>query len=332
MKEILNESANCTEDSSNVGAAIKAVLDLHGSHIENVESLKICTVPAGVRLHDLTPALDARAPGPRRIKAIEQAHTLQAFAQLVNRHKAGNTAVWADGTVKSGHGQAGQAGPIITAVIDYHHQSEGTSGPIPAWCEHKVSYRFPFTASFARWQNAKQLSQRDFLKFVQERARELVDPIDLELPDKGTLVRDTMLDVMRAAGRTRADREAKSLADFYGDAAHLVDVARRISSKHTCEVKEVDRGLGGVTVTFEDDKRVQGVESAREYYLLEVEVFPGSSKATMAARLRAEATDGGLLLGLELVGVDRVIEAAFGDACEFVHKETGVPVYQGATG
>ncbi len=322
--ETMHEGEELEDYKSGVGEAIAAVTQLYGFEKHEVTQeetggLSVVSLPAGMTLLDLTSKLDARRDGPRRIIANEHAHTLDSFCEVVNRHKGEGTVVWANSD-----------GPILTAIIDYHKESDGESGPTPAWSEHRVSYRFPFAASFARWRGAKVLPQREFLAFVQERARELVDPDDLDMPEHGTLVRDVMLDVLRASGMTRAKREEVHPKDFYGSAAHLLEATKRMSSKTGVSVKEVDRGLGGITVTFEDEKRVEGSENAREYYLVELEVFKGSGRITMPARLRAEATDRGLFLGIELVGVDRVIEQAFADALEKVHEATACPVYQGA--
>jgi uncharacterized protein YfdQ (DUF2303 family) len=326
VKDCVSGSAVGATGQTDVGAAIEAVRALHGvSPIglaqQDPGGVSLVSLPSGMRLVDVTADLDARRDGPRRVKGTERAHTLDAFIDLVKRHKRGGTAVWADG-----------GAPSLTAVIDYHASSIAEAGPTPAWCDHKVVYQFPFTEAFGRWRSARAMSQREFLKFVQDCAREIVDPEDLDLPPAGTLVRDTMLDVLRSGGRPRAEREKTPLSSIYGNAAHLVEVAKRMSSKTGSSVKEVDRGLGGITVTFEDEKRVEGTENAREYYLIEVEVFRGSGRCTMPARLKAEATDGGLVLGLELVGVDCVVESAFSDAIKRVGEETGCPIYQGVTG
>lgn len=314
------------ESKTDVGSIISTVKELHGFDVseinqDHIDSISLVTVPAGMSLHDITSKLDARRAGPRRIKATEQTHTLDSFIDVVNRHRGDGTSIWADSN-----------GPTMTAIIDYHKRSDGESGPEPAWCEHRVQYKFPFTDAFTRWSRAGLLSQRDFLAFCQERAREIVDPEDIGMPDPGTLARDVMLEVLRASGMPRSQREQVEPREFYGTAAHLVDVAKRMSSKVGSSVKEVDRGLGGVTVTFEDEKRVEGTENAREYYLVEVAPFKGSTPSVLPARLRAEATDSGLKIGLQLVGIDRVIEKAFIEALQLVHQATGCPVYQGTPG
>ena len=71
-----------------------------------------------------------------------------------------------------------------------------------------------------------------------------------------------------------------------------------------------------------------GAESVAEYYALELEVFPGSDRLLIPVRLRAGVSGGGLGLGFELIGVDRVVEAAFLDAVARVETETGRPVYR----
>lgn len=310
---------------SDVGAAVEAVKALHGGGKIDVEGggdgLSLLTVPAGMRVVDFTEQLDARAGGPRRIKGTETAATLESFVEIVKRHKTAATAIWADAS-----------GPKLTAVIDYHFASVDLRGAEPGWCGHRVAYSFPFTKEFQRWKSATLLSQKDFLKLVQERAREIVDPEDVEMPPQGSLVRDTLLDVQRARGTRREARESAKLETLYGTAYDLIGGAKRMSSKVSSSVQEIDRGLGNITVSYVDEKQVKGSEDVREYYLVEVEVFRGSGRVVMPARLRAEASSSGLQLGMELIGVDRVVDAAFTEALAMVAEATGCPVYQGSTG
>lgn len=323
VKDVISGAETLSETNSNVGAAIEAVTALHGKtqfniELDDADGLRLLTVPSGMRLVNVTSDLDARRPGPRRVKAVEKATTLKSFVDLVMRHKDVGTSIWAD-----------VSGPKMTAIIDYHLSSDGQTLPAARWGDHKVTYAFPFTPTFIRWRDMRLTSQKDFLLFVQKRACDIVDPEDIGEPEKGKLVRDVMLDVLRAAGHTRAVREEVAPAAFYGNASGLIEAAKRMSSKVSCSVKEVDHGLGGVSITFEDEKHVLGIEKAREFYLVEVEVFEGSEKVVMPVRLRALATDGGLLIGLELVGLDLVIDQAFKAAVERVKDDTKVPIFHG---
>ena len=50
----------------------------------------------------------------------------------------------------------------------------------------------------------------------------------------------------------------------------------------------------------------------------------------VAVVLSAQATDKGLQLAAELVGVDRVLEMAFEEACASVAAQTGCKVFRGS--
>lgn len=285
-------------------------------------------VPHGFLLHDFTKAIDDRterlASGPRRLEGTETAETLGSFVALVNRHGSVHTATFA----------MGGTAPKMTAIIDYHEASDGASGPRSAWRGQRVHYAFPFSPQFKAWKDGRAMSKHDFVAFVEDRIGDFIDPEELPLPDamapRRALIHEVHEGVLRARGVPRKDRADKPLdAVFAGPARLLADV-RRLKGISTQSVDEIEHGLGSVEITYTKSDKVQGAESVAEYYALEIEVFPGSGQLTIPVRLRASVANGSLALGFELIGIDRVIDAAFLDAVQQVEAETGRPVYRAA--
>ncbi len=316
---------------SAMGGDAQAIIDtmLEQGKVQRIEGLPeghfAVAVPKGFALHDLTAFIDRReeerAAGPRRIEGTEIAETLESFIALVQRHGTAETAVFA----------RGGAQPRFEAVIDYHGESASSSnGPVPAWRRQRVTYAFPFTDAFAAWARSGMRSKNEFVLFVEDRIREIAEPEEVEAVT-GSLTREVFDGVLRAQGKPRAEREAAPLKALFGSPSALLNDAKKLKALSFQRIEETDHGLGGVEFKYEKADKVEGTERVREFYLVEVEVFKGEeagTKRVIPARLKASASEGSLSLGLELLGVDRVIEAAFLDAVTKVKKETERPVYR----
>jgi hypothetical protein len=280
-------------------------------------------IPRGFVLHDFTAAIDKRleerVDGPRRIEGTETAETLESFIALVNRHKGHSTAIFARGGEK----------PHLEAIVDYHKEAAGLA-PVPAWRKQRITYAFPFTSAFEAWKKGGARTKSDFVLFVEDRIREIAEPEEVEAAE-GSLTREVFDGVLRAQGLPKAARAEKPLNALFGSPSALLNDAKKLKALSFQRIEETDHGLGGVEFRFEKADKVEGTERVREFYLVEVEVFKGEEagqKRVIPARLKATANEGSLTLGLELLGVDRVIEAAFLDAVEQVRAETGRPVYR----
>lgn len=107
---------------------------------------------------------------PKRKEGIAQAQTFDAFCELVNRHKTGNSAIFADAAWQK---------PSFTAVIDYH---EAINGGRADFGRHRVRYDFPLSEEWQAWigQNGTTMTQQDFAWFLEDRVAELSAPTDAE--------------------------------------------------------------------------------------------------------------------------------------------------------
>jgi hypothetical protein len=323
-------------NSQGMKEVLDATLDLGA--VQPIEGLPnghfAVAVPKGFELRDFTKDLDTRAErlakGPRRIEGTETAETLGSFVALVNRHGSTHTVTFAKGG----------GAPTMTAVVDYHEASDGASGPQSAWRGQKVHYPFPFSPQFKAWSDGKMRSKLDFVAFVEDRIGEFLDPEDLPTPPaptpenltlRRTLLQDVHEGVLRARGVPRAERANRPYDQVFAGPAKLLSDARTLKGVSTTAVDEVEHALGTVEIRYtKTDAAVKSTGEAKisEYYALEIEVFPGSDRLIVPVRLRANVVNGSLSLGFELIGIDRVIDAAFLDAVQRVETETGRPVYR----
>ena len=138
---------------------------------EGVGHVRLAAVPlahGGVSLVSLKPYVEEAREFPQRIKGTAKALTIDAFVDLMSRHKSVDSAVFGDLNVRA---------PSLTGVVDYHKVDHG-----PAWTGHRVSYAFPISDEWKTWreQNGKALSQSDWAVFIEDHIADLSAPLDQE--------------------------------------------------------------------------------------------------------------------------------------------------------
>lgn len=280
-------------------------------------------VPKTHDYKDLTKEIDERlerlAPGPRQLKADERAETLDGFIALVRRHRGTNTAIEA----------LRMPDPTMKAYVDYHGASDGTKGPEARRLLHKIAYEFPFTEAFRSWASAGLAwnSKRDFLKFVQDRTADMVNPRETEA-DENSVTRREFEGVLRSRGMDKDQRKAADLEVLFGTPEQLIAGARAMGAISAEEYDEVEAGLGEVSISYKKADKTTNAEKVREFYLVEVSVFEGEAPQVLPARLRAMVEKGQLFLRLELIGLKELVRKSFEAACAKVASETACPVYR----
>ncbi len=280
-------------------------------------------VPKTHDYKDFTKEIDERlerlAPGPRQLKAVEGAETLEGFIALVQRHRGTNTAIEA----------LRMPSPGMKAYVDYHVASDGLNGPEARRLLHKIEYAFPFTDAFRKWESSglEWQSKRDFMKFVQDRTADMVNPREI-IADKDSITRREFEGVLRSRGMDRDQREAADLEVLFGTPEQLITSARAMGAISAEEYDEVEAGLGEVTIKWHKSDKIVTTDKVREFYLVEVSVFEGEAPQVLPARLRAMVEKGQLFLRLELIGLKELVRKSFEAACAKVASETACPVYR----
>jgi hypothetical protein len=314
---------------SDVASAIEITRKLTEPKVIEAGTTTMLAVSAGVRVLDLTAALDARAAAPRRIEGTASITTRAAFIEHVQRFKTPNTTIFA----------TGGDSPKLTAVIDYHGKASDAGPAAPAWGKHKITYAFPHTPSFIQWARVGAKDQKSFFSFLEQRRFDIVHPLDItktnptddtiESPPTGSLVRDLIVRDTIAQDFTRERAERVLPAAFYETPAKLLAGIRDMSATTSETVAEKIGKWGCVSIDVKKDDSIKTSVEIREFFLLELVVFEGTTATTIPARLKAEVQNGKLVLGVEIIGLDRLREAAFEEACEVVRQATGCPVIPG---
>lgn len=312
------------ESKNDAQAIIDAVKALHGVEIrdvyeqDGVRRAPVFVVPKGMELRDAKPYLDQWLERPRRLCGTATAETLQSFYEQVLQHKTLNTVVFAS-----------RASNTLTAVIDYHPKGDLGSGSTPSFCEHRIEYRFPISQEMNSWKAAKDWrGQNAFAQFLDQRRFELVDPLDVEEIPKDSIMHDVLT---RALPRDKRDDPKAHRASVFASPDDIMQLVESLSGHSRTKFAEVktDR-FGGMRATIEKEGRVDGDEKIPSLFLVSVSAFVGGAILTLPARIRAQVSDKGLQLAAELVGVDRVLEMAFEEACGEAAAQTGCKVFRGS--
>lgn len=297
------------------------VLGFDHPHEGKEKPIMVMLLPSkdGIRAMSAKPFIDEYLERPRRLVGIARAETLQSFCAQVLQHKTLSTVVFATGGDK----------PKLEAVIDYHAKSDLGNGSTPSFCGHRILYSFPISPELASWQAAATWrGQNAFAQLLDLRRFDIVDPIDVtELPEK-SILRDVLF---RSVARDKRGDLLSELSRVFaspGDLMQLVESLSGHSKTRFAEVK-TDR-FGGMRATIEKEGRIDGDEKIPSLFLVQVAAFVGGDKLTLPARIRARIGDRGLELAAELVGVERVLEAAFEAAIAEAHALTGCAIFRGS--
>ena len=311
------------ESKQNAQAIIDAVKELHNVEYRTVTDpdtgteAPIIFRPAGMVGYDPKALLDQWLDAPRRIAGTAKAETLQSFCDIVDQHKTANTVVWA--SIEKNQ---------LVAVIDYHSKGDLGAGSKPSFCGHRVEYKFPISPEFAAWKEAGQWrSQGAFAQLLDLHRFELFDALDIETIPKDSILHDVLLGVVPREKRNDLDNEKNTKFASPSGIMTLVQSLSGSSRKTFSEI-QVDR-FGGMKAIAEKESKVQGDETIPALFLVQISAFIGGDKLVLPARIRADIQADKLVLRAELVGVERVLAAAFSAAEKEVEAATGCKVFRG---
>lgn len=268
-------------------------------------------------LYDLE---EKRSDGPRRIKGVEVAQTLEGFCALVNRHKGASTKI--DAEINA------DGKPRLVAKIDYHEESDGESGPTPRWCEHWVVYEFPYARQFMQWRKAGEWQdKKTFLDWADRNYVDIAYPGDVPKDENGYgEVTDYYFKkvLMAKAGFTDEQRKNADLGAVFGTAVDLLRGVRQLSASTNDELKETKDEDGSTSFEWKRADKLVDPVKVKRYYLVELKVFEGDTATRTIPCELVTSVSGGLSLRIELLGIEKVIEAAFEDARKRVESDTGL--------
>jgi uncharacterized protein YfdQ (DUF2303 family) len=266
------------------------------------EASQVLILPRDLSVHSLKPLLDEYLTAPERKRGTAKLTSLASFIEHTNRFKDAESAVFADDTPKA---------PKLLSVLDYHAGGTGS----PRFCEHRGRYDFPLSEAWAAWAavDSVAMPQRQFAEFIEERVGDVLDP---------------------AQGGDTVWSAAELLGTMVATPAQLVELSRGLSVNVESKVSEnVSLSSGEGRIRFET-KHADAAGAPIKVpggFGVAIPVFRGGPPYKIAVRLRyrVEPGTGRLTWTLKLYRTDLVFDHAFGEACDLVRKETGLPVFVG---
>lgn len=265
------------------------------------ELVECVLVPKGFEVLDTKPMLDARRSEPERRRGTAELGDLASFVAHVKRFADDDSIVFATPAPS----------PKLVAVLDYHRAGATAS---PRFGGHRSVYTFPVSEEWQTWSVVHGVArqQEPFAALIEERVLDLADP--------------------QSAGES-AKAMVALLGCSFASPAKLLELSRGLSLRvNTRVAKAVNLSSGESQLQYatehaDDSGQPLKVPGA---FLLAIPVFKGGSLYQIPARLRYRVSSGTISWTVDLYRLEQVLEHAFGEACELVRKETGLPLLVGS--
>lgn len=246
-----------------------------------VDGMTVLVVPDGEgRWRTETLDLEQYQDHPRRKKGRAIFRDEASFTIYVNRHKGAGTLLAAD-----------QKG-VVTAELNHHAPTDGPAG----WADHVARLERPFTPAWLAWQAAdgRDLSQRAFAEFLEDRISEIVTP----------------------------------------DGAALLEIATQFSATKEIVFASAFRlENGDVKLEYRDDTRTGDV-TVPTAFVVRLQPFRDGAGFDAEAKLRYRLADGGKLTFRFVLAEDVAehFEDLLEDTYAEITEATELPVLKGALG
>ncbi len=232
---------------------------------------------------------------PQRKTGTATVFTLDTFNELVNRHKTGNSAIFADTNWEK---------PSLTAVIDYHGK-EADNG------KHRIHYQFPLSEEWNAWLkfDGKPMTQIEFAEFIEEHISDLAAP---------------QLD--------EAEDFEKMFGFKVASPHEIITLSRGLQINADTRIKNhVKLQSGETQIMFEEDHKgadgqpliIPGI------FILQIAPFFMGAACRIPVRLRYRPRSGSVSWTFQLYRPDRYITDQVRRDLDKAAEETELPKYEG---
>lgn len=270
-----------------------------GAHLP--PSIPLLWSPADRRFVTLRDELVKWRAAPERKRGVAKAATLDAFVDLVNRHKTADSAVFADPTWSA---------PSFTAVIDYHEAKSAGRADNAA---HRIAYAFPLSDEWKAWTEAagEPMQQLTFAQFLEDRISDLCSPTEAE-----------KIDLERRLGRLVAT------------AAEVMTLSRGLEVNVNSRLKNQQRlASGEAQIAFETEHAGADGKPLKVPGLFMLAITPFFRGETMRIPVRLNyrvGAGGGLFWQFVMFEADKAVTDRVRFDLDRVAKDTGLPCYEAA--
>lgn len=255
----------------------------------------------GQHFEDITGKLDAFLKAPIRRKGTAAMLTAAAFAALVNRHKDGDSAIFA--TVEP---------PVMLGVIDYNRDVKDSDFGFARFGQHRVKFEFPISDQFKAWKakDGNPMQQAAFAEFIEDHIADLVSP----------------------------NREEEAIGKLFhtkfGVPAELMTLSRGLAIRVDSVVKEVHTIQSGEAEILFSEEHKPGSGSGKltvpGLFVTSFPLFDGEAPTRAVWRLRYRMNQGRILWVFQAYRLDEVVRDKVLSVVGEAAKATGLPAYLGS--
>lgn len=247
---------------------------------------KVIDLPGGIKGVDVAPGhrvqtFDPPWPELERIAGTPVFHDAGSFSSYVNTFKSSDTAIFAE------PGFLASSTTNVTAVLDYHGHA---TAHLPNHCAHVATYHPRYADQWSVWSVARSFTQVDFAEFLEENARDIVEPAAAQ-----------MLDLVRTFKANR--KQAFNSIVYQHD--------------------------GSVSLGYED-RASDGSTAMPDKIIVGVPVFFMGAAYRLGVFVRYKVGNGGVMFSLKPDRPDIIEADAFEDIRTAVTKDTGIQTYLGS--
>lgn len=267
-------------------------------------ALKYEGIGEGYSEIDLAKEADKWRSFPRRRTGTATALTLQAFSDLVERHKDSDSAIFAN--------LFNLTEPSLTAVIDYHTTGDDIDTPRPRFGQHRIVHKFPLSVEWRQWaaMNSKEMSQQVFADWLDEHLPELASPTDAE----------------------RAQYE-DDLGLTFGTPREILQLSRGLQVNVASTIVNVVKPQSGAgSIVFQEEHQDTEGKPIKVpgLVMLGIPLFFGGAQIRVPVRLRYQIKEKKLVWTFVLHRSQQIVHEALLGCLSEVERATGLPIYEGA--
>jgi uncharacterized protein YfdQ (DUF2303 family) len=205
--------------------------------------------------------------------------------------------------------------PSVYAIYDYHDQDQEGEN-VADWCSHKATYQFPLSKEWQAWtrQNATPMNMVEFALFLENHI------IDVDATDIAEFSDEMKQFASIVKGKLASPSKLIELA-----------AGLKIHEKSSVtDVRNLSSGEAEIAFTSEHTDANGNKLDIPNLFAITIPVFARSPDVyRILARLRYRKNGDGLKFWFELWRADRVLDHAFGEACDKLVADTGLPLFFG---
>lgn len=237
---------------------------------------------------------------PTRKTGTAQAQTFESFCDLTNRHKTGNSAIFANIDWRK---------PTLTTVIDYH---EAVNGGKADFAKHRIHYPFPLSEEWKKWveKDGDPMQQNEFAWFLEDRIVEVSSPTE---EDKALY--ESQFNTKIAL------------------ASQLVELSRGLSVRVDATVKAATTlQTGEGQIAFEETHKGDDGKPLKVpgLFMLYIAPFFMGEKVRIPVRLRYRPVNGKIVWFYNIFRPDQFVTQHIRDTLFEAADKTGLPTYSGS--